>query len=230
MLDRAQALGRSTISMNATHAGPEDPEAPAVRFAESLGFALSYSEIFRRLELPVPDEVLDRLDTEGRARQEGYQVQTFVDDLPDELLESYCELSNLLAVDAPTGEVDFEASAMTPDSARERFALDRRMGREVFHAVATRDGRAVAMTDLAVLPDETAALQWATYVHREHRGHRLGAAVKVANLRALQERRPEVTRVDTTNAETNRYMVSINEALGFEVLATCPQFVRTLEA
>ncbi len=64
----------------------------------------------------------------------------------------------------------------------------------------------------------------------DHRGHRLGAAVKVANLRALQRERPDVTVVQTENAETNAFMVSINERLGFEVVAVSPSFARTLEA
>ena len=74
--------------------------------------------------------------------------------------------------------------------------------------------------------DTHKALQWATFVHRDHRGHRLGAAVKVANLRALQRERPDVVQIDTENAETNQHMVSINERLGFEIVAVSPSFVR----
>ncbi len=39
--------------------------------------------------------------------------------------------------------------------------------------------------------------------------------MKIANLRALQQQHPGRTVVETSNAETNRYMVSVNEALGF---------------
>jgi GNAT superfamily N-acetyltransferase len=96
----------------------------------------------------------------------------------------------------------------------------------VFFSLAVKDGEAVAQSDLAVQPGDThKGLQWATYVHRDHRGHRLGAAVKVANLRALQRQRPDVEQVDTENAETNAHMVSINERLGFEIVAVTPSFV-----
>ena len=54
-----------------------------------------------------------------------------------------------------------------------------------------------------------------TLVRRDHRGHRLGTAVKIANLRALQQARPEATEVKTQNAETNAWMVGINVRLGF---------------
>ena len=53
---------------------------------------------------------------------------------------------------------------------------------------------------------------------REHRGHRLGVAVKVANLRLLQRERPDITRLTTYNAEVNSHMIGVNEALGFRPL------------
>ena len=35
-----------------------------------------------------------------------------------------------------------------------------------------------------------------------------------------------MVQIDTENAETNAYMVSINERLGFEIVAVSPSFVR----
>ena len=52
-------------------------------------------------------------------------------------------------------------------------------------------------------------------MHREHRGHRLGLATKAVNLRAVQAARSDLTLVVTQNAETNDYMVAINELMGF---------------
>lgn len=49
----------------------------------------------------------------------------------------------------------------------------------------------------------------------DHRGHRLGLAVKVANLRQLG---PSHSCVTTWNAAANRPMIAINEALGFQVI------------
>jgi hypothetical protein len=74
----------------------------------------------------------------------------------------------------------------------------------------------VAYTDIAVTPHESErAYQWGTLVRPDHRGHRLGMAVKVANLRLLQETQPEVTTVITFNADVNAPMVSVNEEMGF---------------
>ncbi|MEO5711025.1 MAG: GNAT family N-acetyltransferase [Nocardioidaceae bacterium] len=222
--------GRTTVTSNAAYAGPEDADAAPVRFASRHGFRVANTEIARHLHLPVEAALLDEVDTAGLAHRDGYTVETFTDGLPDELLPSYCRLVNQLVVDAPSGEVDYEEAATTPDIVREQSVRNVSVGRRTFHAVAVRDGAVVAQTDLAVQPEGTTAVQWGTFVDRVHRGHRLGAAVKVANLRVLQADRPDVTRVDTQNAETNSYMVSINERLGFEIAAVMPSLVRYLEA
>jgi GNAT superfamily N-acetyltransferase len=57
--------------------------------------------------------------------------------------------------------------------------------------------------------------QWDTIVAPEHRGHRLGTLIKVANLEHARAQRPELRIIDTCNADTNPYMVAINEAMGF---------------
>jgi GNAT superfamily N-acetyltransferase len=229
MVEQSRAAGRMTVTSNAAYAGPEDDQSPPVRFASSHGFNVANTEIQRQLRLPVDEALLDEVDAEGEPRRDGYTVTTYVDDLPDELLPSYCALVNQLIVDAPTGEVDYEASALTPDSMREHIAVQRRIGRRVYRSLAVRNDEAVAQSDLALQTEGDTAVQWGTYVHRDHRGHRLGAAVKVANLRAVQRERPDIRRIDTSNAETNSWMVSINERLGFEILAVAPSFVRHLE-
>jgi GNAT superfamily N-acetyltransferase len=55
-----------------------------------------------------------------------------------------------------------------------------------------------------------------TLVLREHRGHRLGMLLKVANLQYLEQVAPGHPGVLTWNAEENRAMLDVNEAVGFE--------------
>lgn len=55
-----------------------------------------------------------------------------------------------------------------------------------------------------------------TIVLVEHRGHRLGMLLKAANLAQLERLRPGHPSIVTYNAEENRHMLTVNEALGFE--------------
>ena len=62
---------------------------------------------------------------------------------------------------------------------------------------------------------------------RPHRGHRLGLLVKLAMLDLLAAREPQVTRINTGNADGNRHMIAINERLCFRVLGRWPSWELT---
>jgi GNAT superfamily N-acetyltransferase len=201
------------------------------RFAARHRFAVGNVEVRRSLELPVPDERLQAWADEARPHHEGYRIATYVDWVPEQLRASYVELQNQLTLDAPTGDIDFEAGARTVEVYEEQTRNRVATGRTVITTVAVRDGRAVAHSTLSVPPGRDAMPhlhQWGTYVHREHRGHRLGLAVKAANLRAVQEMHPERTLISTSNSPVNGPMVAINEKLGFRPVETSVEFVRAL--
>jgi hypothetical protein len=58
-----------------------------------------------------------------------------------------------------------------------------------------------------------------TLVLSEHRGHRLGTIVKIANIQHLARVNPDAPLIFTDNAEENRPMLDVNEAVGFEAIA-----------
>ena len=64
---------------------------------------------------------------------------------------------------------------------------------------------------------------------REHRGHRLGMLVKIANLRAYEDRRPGERRINTWNAQENEHMLAINVALGFEPVGVAAVWQKRLD-
>lgn len=222
---RAARTGRRDILVDALVPPGSSGDHPAERFARHTGFTLASTDNIRLLALPVPQERLDALAETARPHwSPAYRVETYADGLPEHLVAGYCRVSNLLGVDAPTGEVEFEAESMTPEHYRSHLALERSQGRRRLTTVAVEasdqgGGAVVAYTDL-VLPAGAPehVWQWGTLVDREHRGHRLGTAVKVENLRRLQRDHPERSFVGTGNDDTNAWMVSINEALGFELV------------
>ncbi len=203
------------------------------RFAERHGFTYSNVEVVRHLSVPVAEERLVAWEQQAAGRgADAYTLRTLVDEMPPEIAPGLGVLLGQLGVDAPTGEVDFEEETMTPLRLQQRLDQVRAMGREMLETVALSETGEVAAQSTLAAPvdgttaDGTDAWQWGTFVHREHRGHSLGLAVKAANLRTLQERHPGVRRITTQNAETNAWMIAINELIGFEAVEVSLELVR----
>jgi len=231
LLERAREEGRVTMVVD--FLVPPDSEGHGYRrFAERHGFHLSNTEIMRHLQLPVDEDLLTRHAEHARPRWEGvYRLETHVGGVPEHLQESLCAVMNQLAVDAPTGDIEFEEESLTPARYREYLEVARAQGRVRLTTVAVHQdsGDVVAYTDF-MLPSGAPGIawQWGTLVHRDHRGRRLGMALKVENLRRLQVDHPERQRVVTGNDDTNSWMVSINEDLGFRIVELCPAYQRSL--
>ena len=200
------------------------------RFAQRLGATFSNVEVVRYLDLPVPTDRVEEWATRAAGRAAGYTIETHVDVVPDELVPSLCVLLGQLGVDAPTGAVDWEEEVMTPERFTHLRAELVAGGRTMIETVAlTPERLVVAQTTLAVpTTGRTDVSQWGTFVHREHRGHALGLAVKAAALRHLQTHHPDMRRIVTQNAETNDHMVAINELMGFVPVETSTEMVLRL--
>jgi GNAT superfamily N-acetyltransferase len=213
----ARSAGRST--MIATTYVPFDrrEDHPNRRWAEGRGYRVANIEIVRVLDLPVDPAQLDVWSAHAAERHADYQIETYVDVIPDPLLPSFLTMYGLLALEAPTGDIDFEAEVMTEEAFRERQRVSAELGRRVYFTLAVDPGgEVVAYTTIGVpAGDQPNAYQWGTLVHPQHRGHRLGLAVKAANLRTVQTAHPDRRRVWTTNSEVNAAMVGINETMGF---------------
>lgn len=232
LVERAVAEGRTELVGDTMVPAEESDAHPHRRFAEANGFVLSNTEIARHLDLPVPGDLLASLSGAAGPHHEGpYRLETHMGRVPERLQGSLCAVMNQLGVDAPTGDIEFEAESLTPARYREYADLEllQRRTRLTTVAVEEASGDVVAYTDL-VLPAgaPTVAWQWGTLVHKGHRGHRLGTAVKVENLRRLQSQHPSRERVVTCNDDTNSWMVDINERLGFRVVELCPAYQRRL--
>ncbi|UFN43835.1 GNAT family N-acetyltransferase [Nocardioides okcheonensis] len=211
-------------------AGPGGDGASGPSFARVRGYDLALTEVQRELWLPVDDAVLARLADDAAPAHAAYTLRSWVGPVPDDLLAGWAALTSSLATEAPTGDLDLEPEAVSTEAVREREATLVAQGRTKLNTVAlTGDGEVVAYTDLATTVHEPGrAYQWGTLVQTAHRGHRLGIAVKVANLRLLQRERPDIVRLTTYNAEVNTHMVAVNEALGFRPVAWLGDFQKKL--
>ena len=230
-LEQRARADRRTLLMADTKLPFADRETHGYRrFAETCGFELSNFEVVRHLALPVDDDQIQHWIDSAAPAHEGYTIETLVDEIPDDLIEGLCLLIGQLAVDAPTGAVDFDEEVITPERLRENRRRSAAMGRTIYETVAlSADRLVVAQSTLSVPTNGTTDVwQWGTFVHREHRGHRLGLATKAHNLRAVQRAHPGLARVTTQNAETNGYMVSINELMGFVPVEVSAEFYKAV--
>ncbi|WP_460522469.1 GNAT family N-acetyltransferase [Flindersiella endophytica] len=216
----AKANGRTSVYAEVDIAPGNEQSAPAAAFLSKQGLTHRNTEIRRQLKLPIPADKLDALAAKAAERSGDYRIQSWTGACPEEYAEQYAALKGRLSTDAPLGDVEFEQEKWDVQRLREGEARSREQGRVVYTTVAVApDGALAAHTQAGVRGgDADRAFQWDTLVVPEHRGHRLGLAVKVANVRALQAAHPEAGRMDTWNAEQNGPMVAVNLDLGFEII------------
>jgi GNAT superfamily N-acetyltransferase len=191
-------------------------------FAPKVGFVPTLGGNTRHLRVPVDTALLDEVRgvVAGARDAADYRTFTFDAPWPEEFMEDHCELLRRMSTDEPAGDSEREEEVWDERRLRENEALRVARGASKFVAVAQHhpSGRLVAMSEIVVGAD-TPEQGWqaVTVVDRAHRGHRLGLAVKIANLDALTARAPAVRLIVTGNAVTNAPMIAVNDMLGFEV-------------
>nr|NLD40390.1 hypothetical protein [Actinomycetales bacterium] len=195
----------------------------------SRGFVLEQVE--RVSTLVIPTEVRERtnwlnvvggLREDAHAQADGYRLVTWEGPTPEELREPYAQLKRRMSVDIPHAGLSNGEAEMTS----ERIAYnDERAKAKGAHWIVVAveresDGMLVAYTELEwPRADSPGVWQMDTFVHGEHRGHRIGMWIKTEMLFRLLAANPAAERIHTWNADENQYMLSINEVLGFEPVA-----------
>jgi GNAT superfamily N-acetyltransferase len=205
-------------------------ESSAVGFLRHHGFEVAITDEHRVLDLPGTQDRWPVLEDETRPFHADYRLVTWWDAVPEEHLEGFCRLQEAFNHLAPAGDLELEAEKWDADRVRSRDERFRRAGRrETVTAAVAPDGSLVALTEVMVsdhAPDR--ALQGGTLVLEDHRGHRLGMAVKVANQRMLRRRFPKCRLVHTWNADVNEQMNAINRRLGFETVELLHEMQRAV--
>lgn len=231
----AREHGRSVLQVWAEHPDAEGPrlvpptgfgsipaDDPAARFLVGKGFTLEQIERKSALDLAGSFAGVERLLGEARAASEDYRVVDWYAPTPDEFVAGYGWMKSRMITDAPAAAMEFDEEDWDAARVARHDANYASSGRTI-HIVAAQHlttGELCAFNELVVGKDRTEAThQEDTLVLKEHRGHRLGLLVKCENLVAWRRIAPHSPKVITYNAEENRPMLDINEALGFVPVA-----------
>ncbi|HTR94631.1 MAG TPA: GNAT family N-acetyltransferase [Trebonia sp.] len=209
---QAAAAGRSLLWSEARDGSAGEA------FAAAAGAKQGIAGGIRRLDLrSLPAGKIGALRAGAQAAAAGYTLVRWAGPTPPEYGASFARVLNAIN-DAPHDEGvedeswDAERVRARNDAPTEAMGLRK-------HTIAARhdaSGEIAAMSEVSVDPDDPPwAHQGLTAVAKQHRGHRLGLLLKTAMLEWLAEAEPQVERVETGNALSNKHMIAVNETLGF---------------
>lgn len=204
LVERARTAGRARIGGEVSVDVDVDGGAP--EFARAMGAVERHREDHLLALLPVPASPVDP----------AYEVVRWRGRCPEEHRAAYLAMRNQMNADVPTGDLDLEPQVL--DDARLAASEDRLTQAYDLRVAAARrrsDGVFGGYSLLFVPHGTDYGWQDDTLVMPEHRGHRLGAALKAANYADLPA---EVGRVHTWTAPDNTAMHRTNTALGFRVV------------
>lgn len=195
-------------------------------FAAQHGFSPKLVEVCRRHVLADTDwELVRRLRDEAAAKAADYEVIRIAGRTPAELLPAVAEMTAAIN-DAPNDDLDLEPEVFTPERV-EKYELSTEATSKLFRLIARHrpTGVLAGHTVVAVEKDRPwIGEQDDTSVVGAHRGHRLGLWLKTEMALWLHAAAPELATIDTWNAKSNRHMIEVNEALGYQVLGESINF------
>jgi GNAT superfamily N-acetyltransferase len=218
---RARKLGRPLLGTDAWDG------SPGVAFALSLGYDKKSQAVMRRQDLAQVDLAdVRRLYEDAETHAAAYELLRLRGPMPEDMLEEFCRVAASIN-DAPLDDLEFEDEVYAPQRVRDHERASELRHLDCYRVVARhrRTGElgghtTVMLNRLA----PTTADQEDTAVAPQHRGQRLGLALKADMLLWLAEAEPQLRTVDTWNTESNDHMIRINERLGYRPLGRELQF------
>jgi len=216
MLGRARSEGRRTL-------GADGWESDGVlAFAQRHGFEVGSRAVVRRQVLADVDwAAVEALHKEAAGHATGYDLERLVGPSEPDVLAEIAEITAAIN-DAPTDDLDFDDEVFPPERVG-RYERAQAARAHTLHRLVARhrDSGKLAGHTVVVVHEERPWIggQHDTSVMRDHRGHRLGLYLKAGMLLWLRDAQPQLETIDTGNAASNDYMISINEQLGYRVMA-----------
>jgi GNAT superfamily N-acetyltransferase len=190
---------------------------PGVRFLLARGYAL---EQVTRISLLDVDRSRDGVGpTRQVASGEGddYRLLAWTGPTPDQWVDELAALRTRMSTDAPSAGMVVAPDPWDADRIREHDDRIASSGRTMLTTAVEHvpSGLLAGFSEIVVSEGDAVAVQEDTLVLRDHRGRRLGMRLKTANAEQLVASFPSVEAVLTWNAEENRPMLDVNEAMGF---------------
>jgi GNAT superfamily N-acetyltransferase len=195
------------------------PEASrTTRFLDARGYRLEQVNRLSRLALPV-DGIAEKLAAAIERSGPDFALHSWIGPTPERWLDDVAVLWTRMSTDAPDAGVGTPEDVWTAERLAEEDARKERDDpRKLITTAAEHlpSGHLVAYSEYSAPPQAArAAQQYGTLVLKEFRGHGLGMLVKLANLAYLPRVSPGHPSALTFNAEENRPMLDVNEAIGF---------------
>ena len=200
------------------------------QFAATLGYELANVETVKQQSVPTYLTRRDALRDEIAADLAAYHIVGWDTGCPDEYVEDCCRLLSGLNAEVPLGDLALHDSEWTPQRLRTWEASNREVGRHSLSAGAIGpDGSLVGISGIRVDDDApTRGTVGITLVASDHRGHRLGLALKLAATDLALAHFPQLAHVETSNADTNTHMNAVNERLGYLPIERLLEFQKVL--
>lgn len=161
-------------------------------------------------------DLLDSWVAAAPGHAPGYRLVRWQGPCPDDVAEAWCAAEAAMD-DAPLDDFEYHRTQLDPEALRRDDEASAAAGFLAYRSlVLAPDGAPAGLSAIYVHEDRPqVAYQDDTGVLADHRGRRLGRWLKAANFRQLQAAHPDVAVIETYNAQSNPWMLSINIDMGF---------------
>jgi GNAT superfamily N-acetyltransferase len=225
LVEETKARGRTSMGIDGWDA------EHATGFATRHGFEPKSSAIQRR---QYPAELdwaeIERLHKEASAAASAYDLVHREGRTPDDELDELAVMASAIN-DAPTDDLDIEDEVFNADRMRAYESAQLHRGHRMFRTFARhRDTGELAGHTVVVVDGERPQLaeQHDTSVVAAHRGHKLGLLLKSDMNLWLRDVQPQLAEISTWNAESNDFMIGVNEAIGYRIVGRELEFQKSL--
>ncbi|QIX25792.1 GNAT family N-acetyltransferase [Nocardioides sp. JQ2195] len=218
---QARRDGRTTVVSSVF--APVGAESPGSLFAGARGYPVGSAEETKLLDVATAARAWPTLEQEADAARGDYSVTVFDAACPDEHVQGFADVLSRFIGEIPSGDLDLQDAQWTPERIRLGERERDQAGRVNVTALALApDGVVCGFSDVRLnRADPRHGGVGGTLVLPEHRGHRLGLAMKLATHRMVQQRFPECAHIETGNAGVNAPMNAVNERMGYRVVERC---------